>query len=246
VSEAAAEQTRGRRKTLVGTVVSVKMDKTAVVAVERRYPHPLYHKIIRSTKRYKAHDPNNAAVLGDTVRIVESRPISKEKRWRIMETMTRGNVAELQPREIAVPDEAGPMRQAPVAATPSTAQVADETPAVAQAPETTPTTAEVADETPMTSDSTVLAAASDDMDARDYNATPGAPDLDTDETASTAANVTPDLTVPERGEPAESAAEAASDETPMTSDSDVLAAAADDMDAKDFQPDAKDEEEDKA
>lgn len=249
MSEAAAEQTRGRRKTLVGTVVSVKMDKTAVVAVERRYPHPLYHKIIRSTKRYKAHDPNNAAVLGDTVRIVESRPISKEKRWRIMETMTRGNVAELQPREIAVPDEAGPMRQAPVAATPSTTQVAaetPETPAVAPASDTVPTTAEVADETPMTSDSTVLAAASDDMDPRDYAATPGAPALDADETASTAANVTPDLTVPERDEPAESAAEAASDETSMTSDSDVLAAAADDMDAKDFQPDAKDEEEDKA
>ena len=74
----------------------MKMDKTAVVAVERRYPHPLYHKIVRSTKRYKAHDPNNAAVLGDVVRIEESRPISKEKRWRIAETMTRGNVADLR------------------------------------------------------------------------------------------------------------------------------------------------------
>jgi small subunit ribosomal protein S17 len=148
VSEAVTEQTRGRRKTMIGTVVSVKMDKTAVVAVERRYPHPLYHKIIRSTKRYKAHDPNNAAVLGDVVRIVESRPISKEKRWRIMETMTRGNVADLQPREIAMPDEAMLVRQAPA----------------------TPTTAQVADETPMTTDSTVLAAASDDMDASDYAA----------------------------------------------------------------------------
>lgn len=99
------ETDRGRRKTLVGRVVSVKMDKTAVVAVERREPHPLYHKIVRSTKRYKAHDPNNGAVLGDVVRIVESRPISKQKRWRIAETLVRGNVAEVAPRDIGVPVE---------------------------------------------------------------------------------------------------------------------------------------------
>jgi small subunit ribosomal protein S17 len=201
---------------MVGTVVSVKMDKTAVVAVERRYPHPLYHKIIRSTKRYKAHDPNNAAVLGDVVRIVETRPVSKEKRWRIMETMTRGNVAELQPREIGMPEEAMPVRQ-------------------------TPSTAEVADETPMTSDSTVLAAASDDMDARDYVSTPGSPMLDAEEPASEAPNVTPDVTVPGRRRRATTPAEAASDETPMSGESDVLAAASDDMDVRDYES-----EEDKA
>jgi len=217
MSEAAAEMTRGRRKTLIGTVVSVKMDKTAVVAVERRYPHPLYHKIIRSTKRYKAHDPNNAAVLGDVVRIVESRPISRQKRWRIMETMTRGNVADLQPREIAMPEEATLVRQ-------------------------TPSTAQVADETPMSSDSTVLAAASDDMDASDYASTPGAPMLDAEEPASTAPNVTPDVTVPERDDAAETPAEAASDETPMSNESDVKNAAADDMDVQDYEA----EEEDKA
>jgi small subunit ribosomal protein S17 len=110
-----SESTRGRRKSLVGTVVSVKMDKTAVVSVERRYPHQLYHKIIRSTKRYKAHDPENAAVLGDTVRIVETRPISKEKRWRIAETMVRGNVADVAPREIGAPEEALAPAAAPVA-----------------------------------------------------------------------------------------------------------------------------------
>lgn len=222
MSEAVTEETRGRRKTLIGTVVSVKMDKTAVVAVERRYPHPLYHKIIRSTKRYKAHDPNNAAVLGDTVKIVESRPISKEKRWRILETMTRGNVADLQPREIGMPEESVQVRQAPATPIP------------------TPTTAEVADETPMTSDSTVLAAASDDMDASDYASTPGAPMLDADEPATEAESVTPDVTVAERGSPATSAAEASKDETPMTSDSDVLAAASDDMDESDYE--AKEEE----
>jgi small subunit ribosomal protein S17 len=209
VSEAAATNQRGRRKVLTGIVVSVKMDKTAVVAVERRYPHPLYHKIVRSTKRYKAHDPNNGAVLGDVVRIVESRPISKEKRWRILETMTRGNVAELQPNEISVPEEARPVRQVP-------------------------TTAEVADETPMSTESTVLEAASDDMDASDYNSTPGAPMLDADEPAIEAPNITPDVTVPERTEAAHTPAEASRDETPMTSDSDVLAAASDDMDAGDY------------
>jgi len=84
-----SESTRGRRKSLVGTVVSTKMDKTAVVSVERRYPHPLYQKIVRSTKRYKAHDADNSAVLGDVVRIVETRPLSKEKRWRIRKILSR-------------------------------------------------------------------------------------------------------------------------------------------------------------
>ena len=232
MSEAVTQETRGRRKTLIGTVVSVKMDKTAVVAVERRYPHPLYHKIIRSTKRYKAHDPNNAAVLGDVVRIVESRPISKEKRWRIMETMTRGNVADLQPREIGMPEEATQVRQQPpTPQTPAAARVADE-------PQT-PTTAQVADETPMTTDSEVMQASSDDRDARDYSSTPGAPMLDTDEPATEAENVTPDMTVEGRSAAATSPAEASRDETPMTSDSDVLAAASDDMDSGDYKQEEK-------
>jgi small subunit ribosomal protein S17 len=103
---------------MIGTVVSTKMDKTAVVLVERRFPHPLYHKIVRSTKRYKAHDADNSAVLGDVVRIEETRPISKDKRWRIAETMVRGNVAEIAPREIGAPEESlyRPEAPAPVAA----------------------------------------------------------------------------------------------------------------------------------
>lgn len=84
----------------VGVVVSNKMEKTAVVAVERRYPHPLYRKIVRRTKKYKVHDPQNSANLGDVVRIVETRPLSKEKRWRIAEVITRGDVAELKPTEV--------------------------------------------------------------------------------------------------------------------------------------------------
>lgn len=100
-----SDSERGRRKTLVGVVVSNKMDKTAVVAVERRRPHALYRKIVRSTQRYKAHDPNNQAVLGDVVRIEETRPLSKDKRWRIVQTLTRGNVAEVAPRDIGAPEE---------------------------------------------------------------------------------------------------------------------------------------------
>jgi small subunit ribosomal protein S17 len=114
VSESTSAE-RGRRKSLVGVVVSNKMDKTAVVAVERRQPHSLYRKIVRQTTRYKAHDPNNQAVLGDVVRIEETRPISKDKRWRIAETLTRGNVAEIAPRDIGTTDVemATPAPQAP-------------------------------------------------------------------------------------------------------------------------------------
>ena len=113
---------RGRRKSFVGTVVSNKMDKTAVVAVERRHQHPLYRKIVRVTKRYKAHDPLNAANLGDVVRIEETRPLSKEKRWRIAETLTRGNVADIAPREIGAPEDAlktaAPVSETPVSTEP--------------------------------------------------------------------------------------------------------------------------------
>ena len=111
----------GRRKSMIGVVISNKMEKTAVVAVERRRPHPLYRKIVRSTKHYKAHDPNNAAKLGDVVRIVETRPLSKDKRWRIAETLVRGDVAEVAPREIGAPEEllAVAEPEAPAAAAPA-------------------------------------------------------------------------------------------------------------------------------
>lgn len=75
--------TRARRKTRIGVVVSDKMDKTVVVAVTRQFPHPLYKKIIKRTKRYKAHDEENSCGVGDVVRIAETRPVSKDKRWRI-------------------------------------------------------------------------------------------------------------------------------------------------------------------
>ncbi len=80
---------RGSRKVRVGKVVSDKMDKTIVVAVERSTRHPLYGKIIRKTKKYKAHDEENACRIGDKVRIMETRPLSKDKRWRLVEIVER-------------------------------------------------------------------------------------------------------------------------------------------------------------
>ncbi|MEM7032492.1 MAG: 30S ribosomal protein S17 [Chloroflexota bacterium] len=77
----------GRRKELVGNVISDKMNKTIVVSVQRTKKHPLYGKYIRVNKKYKAHDEENQATVGDTVRIVESRPISKEKRWVMTEIL---------------------------------------------------------------------------------------------------------------------------------------------------------------
>jgi len=85
----ATETERGRRKTRVGTVVSDKMDKTVVVKVERRYAHPLYGKQVTRTKKYHAHDENNDYHIGDTVRITETRPLSKQKRWRVSELIER-------------------------------------------------------------------------------------------------------------------------------------------------------------
>jgi small subunit ribosomal protein S17 len=89
-----------RRKTRVGVVTSDKMQKTVVVAIESRKHHRLYDKTIRRTTRYKVHDANDLAKVGDVVRIVESRPISREKRWRLAEVVMRREVAEIAPREI--------------------------------------------------------------------------------------------------------------------------------------------------
>ena len=80
---------RNSRKTRTGIVVSDKMQKTVVVAIERRVAHPVYGKMITRTKRLKAHDEENSAKTGDTVRIVETRPLSKDKRWRVVEIVER-------------------------------------------------------------------------------------------------------------------------------------------------------------
>jgi len=84
-----SESRTSRRKTRVGKVVSDKMDKTVVVAVEDRVPHPLYKKIIKRTYKLKAHDENNECGVGDRVRVMETRPLSKDKRWRLVEVIEK-------------------------------------------------------------------------------------------------------------------------------------------------------------
>jgi small subunit ribosomal protein S17 len=90
----------GRQKTRVGVVVGDKMSKTVIVAIETFRRHPIYKKNLRRTKRYKVHDEHNTSGLGDLVRIVETRPLSREKRWRVAEVLVKGEVAEVAPKEI--------------------------------------------------------------------------------------------------------------------------------------------------
>ena len=85
----------GKRRTKVGRVVSDRMNKTVVVSVEHLRRHPVYKRVIRLSTKFKAHDEDNAARVGDTVRIEESRPLSREKRWRVVEIVARGSYEEL-------------------------------------------------------------------------------------------------------------------------------------------------------
>ena len=82
-------ENRNLRKTRVGKVVSNKMDKTIVVAIEGRVKHPLYKKIVDRTYKLKAHDENNDCNIGDRVKVMETRPLSKDKRWRLVEIIER-------------------------------------------------------------------------------------------------------------------------------------------------------------
>jgi small subunit ribosomal protein S17 len=86
---------QGKRRTKVGHVVSDKMDKTVVVSVERLRRHPIYKRVVRLSSKFKAHDEENSARVGDTVRIEESRPLSREKRWSVVEIVARGSHEEL-------------------------------------------------------------------------------------------------------------------------------------------------------
>lgn len=92
-----------RAKQMTGRVVSNKMQKTVVVTVESVHRHPLYKHTIRTTARYKAHDENNECLEGDTVRIIESRPLSKEKRWRVVEIIRHDERASVRPVGETVP-----------------------------------------------------------------------------------------------------------------------------------------------
>ena len=83
------ENSRNLRKTMVGTVVSDKMDKTIVVAVETRVKHPIYKKTVKRTYKLKAHDEENSCKVGDVVKVMETRPLSKDKRWRLVEVVEK-------------------------------------------------------------------------------------------------------------------------------------------------------------
>jgi small subunit ribosomal protein S17 len=84
-----SEGMSGQKKTFVGRVVSDKMDKTVVVRVDRLHRHRLYKKVVRATRKYKAHDEENACSIGDIVRIAESRPLSRDKRWVVQEILEK-------------------------------------------------------------------------------------------------------------------------------------------------------------
>ena len=86
---------QGKRRTKTGRVVSDKMEKTVVVSVERLRRHPIYKRVVRLSSKFKAHDQENSAKVGDTVRIEESRPLSREKRWTVVEIVARGSQEEL-------------------------------------------------------------------------------------------------------------------------------------------------------
>ena len=89
MSEERVTKERNRRKVRTGVVVSDKMDKTVLIAMDRKFRHPLYGKIVRRSSKLAAHDENNDAHVGDTVRVMETRPISKSKRWRVVEIVER-------------------------------------------------------------------------------------------------------------------------------------------------------------
>ena len=80
---------QANKKTMTGVVVSNKMDRTLVVKVERRFSHPVFKKVVKTTKKYKVHDEKNECLEGDFIRIQETRPLSKEKRWRLLGVISR-------------------------------------------------------------------------------------------------------------------------------------------------------------
>ena len=93
-----------RRKVRTGKVIADKMDKTVVVAIERKRPHPLYNKAVRRRSRFNAHDEENEARVGDIVRIIESRPLSKTKRWRVTGVVSRDETEEAHAEELDLQD----------------------------------------------------------------------------------------------------------------------------------------------
>jgi small subunit ribosomal protein S17 len=91
----------GKHKERIGRVISDKMDKTVVVEVETSAHHPLYHKTVKKVEKYKVHDEKKESKTGDLVKIIETRPLSRDKRWRVAEVLIKSEVVEVKPTEIA-------------------------------------------------------------------------------------------------------------------------------------------------
>jgi small subunit ribosomal protein S17 len=90
----------GKHKVRIGRVIRDKMEKTVIVAVDVSQNHPLYHKTIKKSVRYKVHDEKKESKTGDVVKIIETRPLSHDKRWRLAEVMIKGEIVEVKPEEI--------------------------------------------------------------------------------------------------------------------------------------------------
>ena len=181
-----------RRKARVGRVISDKMDKSVVVLVEWRRTHPLYRKSMRRRSRLVAHDADNSSRTGDLIRIIESRPISKTKRWRVAEIISRQEIAEIQPDEIAIDESvataAGVREPETVEAAPEPA-AAPEPVAVAE-PATAPEPASVAEPEPESEPVVATAepepdvateVAAEAVEAESEPAPPASADAETDE-----------------------------------------------------------------
>ena len=124
-----------RRKVRFGRVVGDKMDKTVVVSVQWRTSHSLYRKAINRRTRFKAHDAANECRVGDLVRLVETRPYSKTKRWRVAEIISREEIAEVQPDEIAVDEDVMTPRDVDSGDSQTSARSADTQPEAVEEPE---------------------------------------------------------------------------------------------------------------
>jgi small subunit ribosomal protein S17 len=163
------------KKTKVGRVISTKMDKTVVITVETPKRHPLYKKVIRTNKRYKAHDENNECRLTDTVKIEECRPLSKEKRWRVIEVIVRGEALEYTPKQVTEatqivpekpPEAAPPEVEAPAAVeTPPEVEAAVEAEAAPEAEAETAVEVEAAPEAEIETETEATAAAAEESEA---------------------------------------------------------------------------------
>lgn len=129
-----AQQQRGKRKTFIGTVISDKMDKTVVVAVDRLVRHPLYKKVIRRTSKFYAHDEHNECRVGDIVEIMETRPLSKLKRWRVVRIIQRAKVP-LPVAQEEVAEETEEQLLEEVLATPAGAEAISEGTAIETPPQ---------------------------------------------------------------------------------------------------------------